>query len=208
MDFYTDRTKKQKIHFWYLIFSAALILSGIATGLFKNGEFSAESLRLFTYQSNILVVLVLVTLAFCDNTKFRYYLVYATTLAITVTGLVYNFVLYPMTENQIVFSAWSNFSLHALSMILMIVNYFVFEQKGNFNVRHLLVGLIFPLLYWIVFISIGGLIDWYPYFFMNPTETSTVMLIVWLTALMTIFLILGYLLVLYDRKYKQKHTKP
>jgi hypothetical protein len=203
-------TKKTILHQIYLLASALLVASGVILGLFSDGKFKADSLRLFTYQSNILVVLAFVAMLFCGNTKFRYYLSFCTMLAITVTGLVYNFVLMPSSPDKypLVFNKYYNFVTHLLSMVLVLINYFALEAKGNFSFRHLAAGIVFPLLYWIIFISIGGLINFYPYFFMNAAELGFAKLIMWLVALLAIFVLLGFLLIVFDKRRKvllEKH---
>jgi len=85
-------------------------------------------------------------------------------------------------------------------MTLALVNYFVFEKKGYFSYRHVLAGMIFPGLYWTVFVNIGDRINFFPYFFMSPNEVGWLMVFVWFGALLLTFVGLGLLLMLYDRR--------
>jgi len=83
---------------------------------------------------------------------------------------------------------------------LAIINYFAFEEKGHYKPKHIIVSMIFPAVYWVVFVSIGGRINWFPYFFMNPNSVGWVMVFVWLGILLGTFALLAFLLILYDRK--------
>jgi len=132
-------------------------------------------------------------------------------IAILITCLVYNFVIVPFTEYDPVFSrnqsfAWNyrNSMTHLFSMILVLANYFIFEKKGNFKYLHILVSTIFPLTYWLVFVSIGGLINFYPYFFMDVPVLGWGMTLIWLVILLSVFAFLGFLLFVTDRAMGKK----
>jgi len=112
-----------------------------------------------------------------------------------------------MPEAEIVFSYYSNFVTHLLSMLLALFNYFFFEKKGTFTYKHILAGMAFPFLYWLVFVSIGGIIDYFPYFFMNPTEIGWIMTFVWFAIILIVVTVLGFLLVLFDRIRGRKSGK-
>jgi len=134
----------------------------------------------------------------------RHYISISVLVAISVTGLIYNFVLVPIVDAPPVNIGFVNFALHALSMVLALVNYFVFEQKGNYRRMHVIVAMAFPAIYWLVFVSIGGRIDYYPYFFMNPMEIGWLMVFIWLVILLGSFAVLGALLVWFDTRHSRK----
>jgi len=85
----------------------------------------------------------------------------------------------------------------------VLFNYFFFEKKGGFTNKHILAGMVFPLIYWVVFVSIGGIIDFYPYFFMNPTEIGWVMTFVWFGIILAVIAVLGFLLVRFDKRFSR-----
>jgi len=171
------------------------------------GQFHPVALKFFTIQSNLLVVISFVQSFAVYNRKcvFRPYLAVSALVSITVTGLVYNFVLVPFGGAPMIFSDYANFVTHLLSMILALVNYFVFERKGNLTYRHMLAGMIFPIVYWIVFMSIGGAIDFHPYFFMNPAYIGWPMTFVWFGIIAVVFALLGFSLVLFDKRKRVAH---
>ena len=127
------------------------------------------------------------------------YLFISALVAISVMGLVYSFVLVPFGGAPIVFSGYANFVTHLLSMLLALINYFAFEPKGAFTWKHMLGGMVFPIAYWLLFVSIGGIIDFYPYFFMNPTRIGWPMTFLWFALMLGIFALLGWALVLFDK---------
>ena len=199
---------KDKLHKLFLSACAVAVLVGVVSVTTWGGRFSFVSLKFFTIQSNILVLACFIHRLVIYNGKsaLRSYLSMSSLMAISITGLVYNFVLVPFAGAPMVFSDYGNFATHLLSMILILVNYFVFEEKGMFGYRHMLAGMVFPALYWVVFISIGGIIDFHPYFFMNPGLIGWPMTFVWFGILLAVFALIGFGLVVFDKKAKRKQA--
>ena len=193
---------KQNIHKLFLLFSALLVGYTVFTGLFDSGALRLTPLRTFTYLSNIVMVVGFLAMLILYNSKgsLRNYISVLVIIAMAVTGLVYNFVLVPFASATMVYIGFVNFVTHAFSTILVLINYFVFETKGNFKFKHVGVAMLFPAMYWGIFVSIGGIIDFYPYFFMNPTRIGWAMVFVWFAILLGVFAGLGALLILFDRK--------
>ena len=204
-------TKKRVAHQLYLLFSAGLILCGVILGLTGGGQIHLlpgidtgglihfRALKTFTYQSNLLLVVGFVAMSMLGENKVRNYVSVSVMLSATVTGLIYNFLLIPFAGAPMPFTNYVNFSTHVLVVVLALANYFIFEQKGFLTRRHILAGMIFPGLYWIVFVAIGERIDFFPYFFMNHTYVGWPMVFLWLGALLAFFAGLGFLLILYDK---------
>jgi len=205
---------KPTTHNIYLLLSAGLILSGVVIGLSGGGQihlipgmagrgqFHFRALKTFTYQSNLLLVVGFITMAMLPKTsKLRHYISVSVMLAATVTGLVYNFLLVPFAQAPMFFSGYVNFSTHVLVTALALANYFIFEEKGHITHRHILAGMIFPGLYWAIFVAIGERINFFPYFFMDPTTIGWLMVLAWFAALLAVFAGLGFMLMLYDKKH-------
>ena len=193
---------KENLHKPYLLLSIGIVGYAIILGLFPGGSIRLTPLRTFTYLSNIFMVAGFLLMLVLYNSKgsLRHYISASVLVAITVTGIVYNFVLVPFAGATMFYIGMVNFITHALSTVLAIVNYFVFEKKGYYSFKHILVAMIFPAVYWVVFVSIGGRINFYPYFFMNPEQIGWVMVIVWFCILLAVFAAMGLLLVLYDKR--------
>jgi hypothetical protein len=198
---------KQNIHKLYLIISALIVLHGTILIMGHGGYFDVRAFRAYTVLSNFLVVVgfFAMVLLYNNESKLRSYISVSVLVSITVTGLVYNLVLVPvMPEAEMVFTYYSNFVTHLLSMLLALFNYFFFEKKGTFTNKHIFVGMVFAIVYWIIFVSIGEMIDYFPYFFMNHTEIGWIMTIAWFFIILTVMSVLGLLLVLFDRSRAKK----
>ena len=211
MSLFKDEGQKAKIHKIYLLISAGLIFSGVIVSLFLDGF---GGLRYMTNLSNILASVYLVTSFFLYGKKeiFKSYFSISTIIAILITGLVFNFVIVPLTGYDPVFLSkdfarnYQNTVAHFFSVILVFINYFFFEKKGYFKFTHILAGMIFPLAYWVFFVTIGGIINFYPYFFMDVPEIGWGMTLVWLVILLAAFSVLGFLLLIIDKAMGKKYT--
>jgi len=205
---------KENIHKPYLLVSAGLIMYGIFIGLIGRGQIHLlldmadnapphlHALKTFTYQSNILLAVGFLVMLVMYKSKVRHYISTSIILATSLTGLVYNFLLVPFAQAPLPFFNFENFSTHVLAMILPLLNYLIFEDKGLLNWRHILAGMIFPIVYWVVFVTIGERIDFTPYFFMNPNYVGWAVVLSWFGGLLIVFSVLGFLLVLYDKSRK------
>jgi hypothetical protein len=198
---------KQNIHKVYLLTGAVVITAGAIMAMNTGGSFSPQSLKFFTIQSNFLTALGFVLMAVLYNGegwrgKLRSYINFSIIVMISITGLVYNLLLVPTTPEALpVTSDFPNFSTHFLSTVLALVGYFVFEKKGCFSVKHILASTIFPVSYWIVFVSIGEAIDFFPYFFMEHPTIGWGMTIAWFLIILVVVSALGLLLVKFDKRH-------
>jgi hypothetical protein len=198
---------KKNIHSAYLLISAFVILHGTFLLMSAGGTFSVYALRMYTPLSNYLVAFSFIALFILYNHKgkVRSYISASAIVSITVTGLVYNLILVPaIPEAEMILSDYPNFVTHFFSMVLALFNYFFFEKKGEFSYKHILAGMAFPFIYWVVFISIGGMIDFFPYFFMNPTQIGWGMTFIWFGIILTVIAVLGFLLVRFDKMRGRK----
>lgn len=162
-------------------------LGGVVLSLFyaERDGYSHWSKRLlyFTGLSNIWIgicVLIILIAPFIKalNTDFAkdmlYVLRYIFTVSITVTGIVYCFILAPFAEEG-EFNPWtlSNVLTHVVAPLLTLVDFFIDEYKLRLTKEHIAFTAIPPLMYF-VFSSILNLLgvdfgrgDDYPYFFLN-----------------------------------------
>lgn len=162
-------------------------LGGVVLSLFyaERDGYSHWSKRLlyFTGLSNIwigicVLIILIAPLIKALNTDFAkdmlYVLRYIFTVSITVTGIVYCFILAPFaTEGE--FNPWtlSNVLTHVVAPLLTLVDFFIDEYKLRLTKEHIAFTAIPPLMYF-VFSSILNLLgvdfgrgDDYPYFFLN-----------------------------------------
>ena len=199
---------KQKIHKAYLLLSAIVVLHGTLLTMIDDGQWNIDRLRYYTVISNLLVAVGFLLILVLYNSKgaLRYYISYSMLICIALTALTYNGILVPLAGANIFFSDYPNFATHLFSALLVFINYLAFEQKGMFTFKHILAGAVVPALYYVVFVSIGPIIDFYPYFFMAPPLIGWPMVFVWFGCITIGLFILSFLLVLFDKGLGKKHT--
>jgi hypothetical protein len=194
---------KSRLHKLFLLISAVVVLHGTVVLIIEQG---AIALRFYTVQTNLLLVLGFFIMAFLGekNKVFRSYLSFAVLICISITGVVYNFILVPFDGQPMVFLGWGNFVTHLLSMLLAMINYFAFEKKGAFTFKHIWAAIIPTFLYWVVFMSIDPFDGWYPYFFMTPWRIGWPMVLFWFFVIL--IFVIGFTLatVFYDKNQKKR----
>ncbi|MBQ8356722.1 MAG: Pr6Pr family membrane protein [Clostridia bacterium] len=123
---------------------------------------------------------------------------FAATVIITITFLVYGFIL----GDPLSLNFWNNIAnlcYHVAGPILFIIDTLLFDEHKSVGVLDPLLALIPPLLYVIVIEIMGTQSGRYPYFFLNVQELGLGGLMIWIAVLLLLFLALGYLFFLYDK---------
>ena len=157
------------------IILCSVILGIIATHI-TNNFMSNNSILYFTMQSNILVALISLIFIIYDILKHKipnilYILKYIFTVAITLTFLVFNFILVPYMNIPNIYDL-ANILLHIISPICTILSFILdnnFKNKNNYYI----LGITFPLIYLIFtyilyFLPYNIFIDSkFPYFFLD-----------------------------------------
>lgn len=162
----------------------AVIVLGFAIGLqfnlslnTLNGDVWATlkiMLSFFTVLSNILCAIALtVILLFKNSSVGQFFEKSSTKAAITVyiviVGIIYNLALRGLE----VPSGWhsvANELLHVVNPLLVLVYWIFFANKSNLEYKNAFTWLLYPLLYIIMIIVRGIMINKYPYPFINVVE--------------------------------------
>ncbi len=134
---------------------------------------------------------------YCNKVKM---LKFMTTVMILVTFLVYLILLgKPFTADF--WRNLGNISYHVFAPLMVIADYFLFEQKKTDSVFAPLFSLIIPLAYVCYTFILGAAIDGfeYPYFFLDVNDLGYGGVMAWVGILVAVFTVLGYLLWLYNR---------
>ena len=162
------------------------VIIGVWASLLQEGFFNPKHFLYYTIQSNIEIgIICLVSLLFIFSKKeipsIVYTLKFIFTVAITLTGLVFNFILYPQAlayNFDLEPFAIYNFFTHIFVPILSLVNFFAFDYKLKITKKTFLLGLITPLIYFIfvmfctkVGIRFNGNL-FVPYFFLDYKANS------------------------------------
>ena len=162
------------------------VIIGVWASLLQEGFFNPAHFLYYTIQSNIEIgIICLVSLLFIFSKKEIPSIVYALkfifTVAITLTGLVFNFILYPasiFSNHPLNPLSTANFFTHIFVPILSLVDFFAFDYKLKITKKTFLLGLITPLIYFIfvmfctkVGIRFNGNL-FVPYFFLDYKANS------------------------------------
>jgi hypothetical protein len=177
----------------------------------------ADNFRYYTTLSNVVLAIVCIAdihllLRKRETGKLFALARLSAVIAILLTGIVYSLFLAPSVR----FNGWrtlGNFLLHYFSPFAAPVAWLVFAEKGRVGFRQAWAWLAFPLLYVAYALIQGGLIGFYPYWFLNPSKPrpagigSYSGVLIFVAAVSACFLVLGSLLVLADKTLAKKGAR-
>jgi hypothetical protein len=137
----------------------------------------------FTIQTSLLAIVTLTVAgwyAWTGRTETRVMnIVRLSTVTFTiVVTLVYNMLLRGLpdaaADGDYVWPILPNEILHVWAAIFMLIDWVLSSRRINLRIRTIFWVLVFPLA-WLVYSIIRGLmIDWWPYWFINPNEPAGV----------------------------------
>lgn len=146
---------------------SAVRASGIAASMYGMAAswIGAKSLTYFTFQSNILAVIVLaafLVLELClraDLPNWLYIVKFMMTISITLTLLVFMFLLAPTMQGGFLRAYFGggagSFGVHFLCPVLAIADFLLFSSGYRSKGRHCLYAMVPPLCY-VVYVVIAG----------------------------------------------------
>lgn len=139
----------------------------------------------------------------------------AITMCITVTFLMYHFMVYDGPIFSIDLDIY-NVITHYFVPVAVIVNWLIFDEKGKFKLIDPLLWTLIPMAYfaWANFVALQHTVvpywdgDFYPYGFMDLTIHSKSQVMGTVVIVFILFVMLGYLIYLLDNKLaRQLNTK-
>jgi len=198
-------------------------------GLFK-GRINIICLSYYTIQSNMLVLAYLI---FAIIYMIRHWTVLSAetmspfavvkggvTYAITITALVYNFILSPTFSMKASFTPhrWADCILHIYIPMFAIMDWLAFDHKPSYKILDPLKWQMIPIFYFIFALcraEIGGLLTQtsrYPYFFIDIDKIGFPAVMRNAVILLMCFIVLAYIFygidVLLGRVNKRKRILP
>jgi hypothetical protein len=198
--------------------AAALVIALGITRLLGIGDppLSVSALLFYTMQSNILCLVWMVALIIGTITDLRGdgprgwstpspRFGGAVMQAITVTMLIYLVVLLPQSEPGYVPFTLTDTLVHVVAPVLLILDWALFSPKGRFRGWDPVLWAAIPyayLLFAFGFGALGGEFspgESFPYPFMDITDLGLSGVALWIGALTTALILVGYLFVLIDR---------
>lgn len=147
----------------------------LAIGLSRNDLGVADFFSFFTILSNAAAVVMLSLLAGrpgrADSARFSLFRG-AVTVYMAGTGIVYAVFLAPTGIDVGLTETWVDWSLHVIGPLAVVTDWVV-DPPGN-GLTNLAPGLWlgFPAVYLAYTLVRGSVVDWYPYPFLDPAQTS------------------------------------
>ncbi len=139
----------------------------------------------FTILSNIIVIVTCTMLVFGlhrTSTAFRTFRVFGI-VAITITGLVYNIVLAPLSHPEGL-ALIENTMVHIITPVLAVAGWLIFGPRNPFRIKYVGWAMVIGLV-WIAFTLVrGAMIHWYPYPFVDVDEIGYLMVVINCTAIL------------------------
>lgn len=205
----------KKISLIYRAFLVLIGLYGLYLNFFNGYSNIGEMLHYYTILSNILVIgfFIFLIINYKKNKDYPH-LKGAVTMAITVTFLIFHFILNPAMFDMIGTGYNplnpSNLIVHYIVPIMAILDWLLFDIKGRYTKTDPLLWLSIPFIYFIV-MTINGLLGYtftggshYPYFFMDWDKLGAVKVLEYVLLIIVAFTILGYIYYGIDRLLKKK----
>ncbi len=140
----------------------------------------------------------------------------AATIAILITGVVYHFLLGDPSEPD--FFTLQNLIVHYIVPIMFVLDWIIFDSKKTYSIIDPLTWLAVPGVYFVYAMIRGAIVGpnnnlQYAYFFIDVNIYGYGGVMLWAIGLAAAFLVVGYLMFLYDRlikvdgKFKLDFTK-
>lgn len=216
--------KERKVSIIFKLLVVMSLLAGILLNVVHTTSISAI-LSYYTLQSNIvcLIMFLGIIIAIMSKNNYRtsiYYLLKGgSTMAILITGITYQIALAPnnfymevsytiQTERY-----WANLLVHIVSPILVLLDYVLFDEKGNFKYYYPIIWLFLPLGYVIYvysysarggsFYGIGGSRE-FAYIFLDYNQIGYASVFKSIMIIAILILLVSYIFVFLDRKVKHK----
>lgn len=183
---------------WFAVILQLILILGRQDGL-SAGAHIVNFFSYFTILSNVMSALMLTaSSANWRGPLARSAVQTAITVYMTVTGLVYTFILADLwapTGWQFV----ADSLLHYVMPAVVVVFWFFLVTKGTLRLGHLAWFLVFPLAYVLYSLIRGPIAEWYPYPFLDVALHGTSAVLLNALAMAVGFVLVGLLYMWLDR---------
>ncbi len=217
--------KERRLSIIFKLLVVLCLLTGILLNVIHTTSIIAI-LSYYTLQSNIIclamflgTIVAIVLKKDYRSSNIYYLLKGAVTIAIIITIITYHVALVPNNFNMdMAYTTntnryWANLFVHAISPIMVIGDYILFDNKGNFKNYYPLIWLFIPLGYVIYvyvyhalggrFYGIGGSRE-FAYKFLDYKQIGYIGVIKSIVIIAGLILIISYILVFLDRRKENK----
>ena len=205
-----ELSKEQRILLWVMMLSSVIgvgiwYVRGLMSTPFNEWlQRTVVTFSFFTNFSNAIIVVMAAALLFGRGRINRWFqspsVQSACCLYIAFVGLGFWFILGGPGELNTLMDWIPEITAHSLSPILGAVYWFRIVPKGSLNRWDPIIWLSYPIAYLVYWLFRGPLVGYYPYFFIDVDALGYSGVAMWSGALIVVFLILGLLMLLVDRR--------
>ena len=152
---------------------ALVALTAIGHQLVLHVGASYSALNFFSYftnLSNLFAAFVLLLSVFSSSSASRDHVRYASTVNMTVVGLVFAVLLRNVDLGALL--PWVNFVLHYIMPVAVVLDWLVRPPVSRLKAKNILLAMVFPAAYLAYVVLRGTSTGWYPYPFLNPSNVG------------------------------------
>ena len=152
---------------------ALVALTAIGGQLVLHVGASYSALNFFSYftnLSNLFAAFVLLLSVFSSSSASRDHVRYASTVNMTVVGLVFAVLLRNVDLGALL--PWVNFVLHYIMPVAVVLDWLVRPPVSKLKAKNILIAMVFPAAYLAYVVLRGTSTGWYPYPFLNPSNVG------------------------------------
>lgn len=156
---------------------------------------------LFTYQSNLVAALVLLTGAWRlwdhQRESDRWDLLRGAVVTwMATTGIVHAVLPTSANDTGIIYNyLWATDVLHQVIPVVLLLDWLLVPPRHRLAFRHALLWTVYPLVFAGFSLLRGPFVDWYPYPFLDPRENGWAMVGVYVVAIAVGFLVFSWIVV-------------
>ena len=155
---------------------ALLVLSALldnAIGAAQDGLL-AQDVSYFTNQSNLFFVILIVAGTVLGARRPLWFddVRGAVAFYLAMTGIIYALLVAPLDELLRWDIGWTGIVLHRLAPLVAVLDWALTPRGRAASARRILWWQLYPVVFLIATWVRGGVTDWYPYDFLNPTVSS------------------------------------
>lgn len=175
--------------------------------IYINGSIVMNAFYYFTIQSNILVAASLLLFIFISrDSRCKCMIRGISLLAITLTGIIYNFVLYKIfIDWGTIGYTFSRTVTHVVAPTGFILDWLLYDKHNIMRWKDVFIWLIYPVIYFLGSLYVGFRYGSYIYFFLNTSSRYSTTL-KWAGILFSVLFIISFLYVGLDKYVGCKKT--
>jgi hypothetical protein len=188
------------------------LVSQLFIGMSRSDLSVVRFFSYFTVLSNTMAVVMLVIhAARPDGDESKGFALFrgAVTVYMSVTGLVYAFILAPHLADVAVPEPWIDWSIHVIGPIFVALDWIFFPPPRPLGLEALWIWLAFPAVYLAYSLIRGPMVDWYPYPFLDPGSVNGYLgVALWSVVVLVVILGFGYLYYWWARRAHPQEATP